>query len=186
MKTPPMGCLTAAMLLAASSASSGKRTVLLDCDLHQQTTSEALKNTHGLGLSELLHGTAELADVLTKDPVTGIYVIPAGAMVPNAADLLMSPRMRDLIAALREEFDYIVMDTAPLLPVVDGLVLTTIADRVLFIVEWGQTPRASISEAFKIMRPELHRLAGIVLNKVDLNQLPGYGYGRSYRYGYVK
>jgi succinoglycan biosynthesis transport protein ExoP len=183
---PAEGKSTAAMLLAASSASSGKRTVLLDCDLHQQTTSEALKNTHGLGLSELLHGTAELADVLTKDPVTGIYVIPAGAMVPNAADLLMSPRMRDLIAALREEFDYIVMDTAPLLPVVDGLVLTTIADRVLFIVEWGQTPRASISEAFKIMRPELHRLAGIVLNKVDLNQLPGYGYGRSYRYGYVK
>jgi succinoglycan biosynthesis transport protein ExoP len=182
---PAEGKSTAAMLLAASSATSGKRTVLLDCDLHQHATSDALQNMHRPGLSELLRGTVELRDVLIKDPVTTAYVIPAGSMVPNAADLLMSQRMRDLIAALRKEFDYIVMDTAPLLPVVDALVLTTIADRVLVIVEWGQTPRASISEAFKVLRPEVHRVAGIVLNKVDLNQLPGYGYGRSYRYGYI-
>ena len=103
-------------------------------------------------------------------------------MVPNAADLLMSQRMRDLIAELRGEFDYIVMDTSPLLPVVDALALATVADKVLLIVEWGQTPRASISEAFKILRPEAHRVAGIVLNKVDLNQLQGYGYRGSYHY----
>ncbi len=181
---PGEGKSTAAMLLAASSANAGKRTVLLDCDLHQHSTSNVLQNAHRPGLSELLRGTAELADVLTKDPVTTGYVIPAGSMVPNAADLLMSSRMRDLIAALRKEFDYIVMDTAPLLPVVDALVLTTLADRVLVIVEWSQTPRASISEAFKILRPEAHRIAGIVLNKVDVTQLPGYGYSRSYRYGY--
>jgi Mrp family chromosome partitioning ATPase len=90
--------------------------------------------------------------------------------------------MRDLIATLRQEFDYIVMDTPPLLPVVDALVLTTIVDKIVVIVEWGRTPRASIAEAFKILRPEAHRVAGVVLNKVDVNQLPGYGYGYGYRY----
>ena len=170
------------MLLAASSASSGKRTVLLDCDMRQQATSQAFRNKRGPGLSELLRGTAKPMDVITKDPATRTYVIPAGSMVPNAADLLMSQRMRDLIAELRGEFDYIVMDTPPLLPVVDALALATVADKVLLVVEWGQTPRAAISEAFKVLRPEAHRVAGIVLNKVDLNQLQGYGYRSGYHY----
>jgi polysaccharide biosynthesis transport protein len=177
---PAEGKSTAAMLLAASSASSGKRTVLLDCDLRQQSTSEAFRSKRQPGLSELLRGTAELMDVITKDPATKTYVIAAGSMVPNAADLMMSQRMRDLIAELRGKFDYIVMDAAPLLPVVDALALATVADKVLMIVEWGQTPRASISEAFKVLRPEAHRVAGIVLNKVDLNQLQGYGYRGGY------
>jgi capsular exopolysaccharide synthesis family protein len=179
---PAEGKSTAAMLLAASSAKSGKKTILIDCDLHRQATSEALRNTHRSGLSDLLRGTAELGDVLARDPVTTAYVIPAGSTAPNAADLLMSHRMRDLIATLRQEFDYIVMDTPPLLPVVDALVLTTIVDKIVVIVEWGRTPRASIAEAFKILRPEAHRVAGVVLNKVDVNQLPGYGYGYGYRY----
>jgi len=179
---PGEGKSAAAMLLAASSASSGKRTALLDCDLRRQSTSEAFRNKRQPGLSELLRGTAELMDVITKDPVTKIYMIPAGSMVPNAPDLLMSQRMRDLIAELRGEFDYIVMDTSPLLPVVDALALATVADKILLIVEWGQTSRASISEAFKVLRPEAHRVAGIVLNKVDLTQLPGYGYDGGYHY----
>jgi succinoglycan biosynthesis transport protein ExoP len=93
----------------------------------------------------------------------------------------MSQRMRDLIAELRGEFDYIVIDTPPLLPVVDALALATVADKILLIVEWGQTPFACISEAFKVLRPEAHRVAGIVLNKVDLKQLQRYGH-RGYHY----
>jgi len=181
---PAEGKSTAAMLLAASSASSGKKTILIDCDLHHQATSQVLQDTRRPGLSDLLRGTAELEDVLIKDPVTSTYVIPTGSRVPNAADLLMSPRMRNLIAALREEFDYIVIDTAPLLPVVDALVLTSLTDRVLMIVEWNQTPRASITEALKLLRPEAHRIAGIVLNKVDLNQMPRYSYRGGYGYGF--
>ena len=73
------------------------------------------------------------------------------------------------------------IDTPPLLPVVDALALATVADKVLLIVEWGQTPFASISEAFKVLRPEAHRVAGIVLNKIDLKQLQRYSY-RGYHY----
>ena len=176
------GKSTAAMLLAASSASTGKKTLLVDCDLRQQSTSEALQRKRGPGLSELLRGRADLMDVITRDPVTLAYLIPAGTMVPNAADLLMSPRMRDLVTDLRREFDFIVMDTTPLLPVIDALVLASVADRVLVIVEWSHTPRAAISEAFKVLRPEAHRIAGIVLNKVDLAQMHRYGYRDSYYY----
>jgi capsular exopolysaccharide synthesis family protein len=150
--------------------------------MRQQATSEAFRTKSRLGLSELLRGRAELMDVITEDPGTNTYVIPAGCMVPNAADLLMSQRMRDLIAELRGEFDYIVMDASPLLPVVDALALATVADKVLVIVEWGQTSRATISEALKVLRPEAHRVAGVVLNKVDVKQLQAYGYRSGYHY----
>ena len=178
---PAEGKSTAAVLLAASSASSGKRTILLDCDLRLRSTSEALGNKHQPGLSELLRGAANLTDVLTEDPVTKAYVIPAGSMAPNAADLLMSQAMLDLIAVLRGTFDYIVMDAPPLLAVVDALALATVADKILVIVEWCQTSRASIYEAFRVLGLEANRVAGIVLNKVDLNQLPGYHGGYRYR-----
>jgi succinoglycan biosynthesis transport protein ExoP len=178
---PAEGKSTAAMLLAASSASSGKQTILLDCDLRQRSTSKALRSKHQPGLSELLRGTAKFTDVITQDPVTKIYVLPAGSMAPNAADLLMSQGMLDLITVLRGTFDYIVMDAAPLLPVVDALALATVADKILVIVEWCQTSRASIYEAFRVLGPVVNRVAGIVLNKVDFKQLPGYGPSYHYR-----
>jgi succinoglycan biosynthesis transport protein ExoP len=177
---PGEGKSTAAMLLAASCASSGKKTILLDCDLRLRSTSEALRGAHRPGLSEFLCGTAKLTDVITQDPVTKTNLIPAGSTRPNAADLLMSQGMLDLIAVLRSGFDYVIIDTPPLLPVVDALVLATVADKILVVVEWCRTPRATINEAFRVLGPEAHRIAGVVLNKVDFDELPGYG-GYQYR-----
>ncbi len=128
-------------------------------------------------MSELLRGAAKLEDVIIEDPITKMHLISAGSMAPNAADLLMSQGMLDLIAVLRSGFDYIVMDAPPLLPVVDALALATVADKILLIVEWRRTPRASIYEALRVLGHEANRVAGIVLNKVEINQLPGYGGG---------
>ncbi|MBV9290178.1 MAG: polysaccharide biosynthesis tyrosine autokinase [Hyphomicrobiales bacterium] len=178
---PDEGKSTTAMLLAASSAGSGKRTILLDCDLRLGSTSKALRNKHRPGLSELLRGAAKLTDVITEDPITKACVIPAGSMATNAADLLMSQAMLDLIAVLRSNFDHIVIDAPPLLPVVDALALATVADKILVVVEWCHTPRAMIHDAFKVLRTDANRVAGIVLNKVDFNQLPAYGAGYRYR-----
>jgi capsular exopolysaccharide synthesis family protein len=177
---PGEGKSTAAMLLAGSSASSGKKTILLDCDLRLRSTSEVLRRKHQPGLSEFLCGRAKLTDVITQDPVTKINFIPAGSTKPNAADLLMSQEMLDLIAVLRSGFDYVVMDSPPLLPVVDALALATGVDKILVIVEWSRTPRNSIYEALRVLGPEANRVAGIVLNKVDFNELPGYS-GYQYR-----
>jgi capsular exopolysaccharide synthesis family protein len=178
---PAEGKSTTAMLLAASCASSGKRAILLECDLHQPSASGLVGNKRQPGLSEFLQGKVAISEVITRDPVTKTYVMPAGSVMPNAAECLLSKRMRDLIHVLRGEFDYVVIDAPPLLLVVDTLVLATIADKVLVIVAWDHTPRANISAAFKLLGPEAHRVAGIVLNKVDLAKMPEYGYGR-YRY----
>ena len=89
--------------------------------------------------------------------------------------------MLDLIAVLRRGFDYVIMDSPPLLPVVDALALATGADKILVVVEWCRTPHASIYEAFRVLGPEANRVAGVVLNKVDFTELPGYGGHGYYR-----
>jgi succinoglycan biosynthesis transport protein ExoP len=173
---PGEGKTTTARLLAASSAAAGRRTLLLDCDLHRSTGRGEVADGPALGLSDLLRRTAELSDVLVQDPVAKYFVISAGCNVSNAADWLMSSRMHDLIRILRDEFEYIVMDAPPLLPVVDALALSRLADKILIVVAWSDTPRRTISEAFTILRPEAHRVGGIVLNKIDFVCLPDYAY----------
>ncbi len=175
---PGEGKSATAMLLAASSAASGRRTVLVDCDLRHQSISGVF-GRKGQGLAELLRGEAEVADVVIDDALTGIRVIPAGSAVRNSADLLMSQRMHDLVAELRDSYDYVVMDASPLLPVIDALALAAMVDKILVVVEWGHTPRLSVSEAFKVLRPEAHRIAGVVLNKVELQS---YLYNARYHY----
>jgi polysaccharide biosynthesis transport protein len=176
---PGEGKSTSAMLLAASSASAGKKTILLDCDLRLRSTSKALRRQHQPGLSEFLSGTAKLTDVITQEPVTQINLIPAGSAKENVADLLMSQGMLDLIAVLRSSFDYVIMDSPPLLPVVDALALAAGADKILVVVEWCRTPRATIYEALRVLGPGANRVAGVILNKVDFSELPGY---RGYQY----
>ena len=87
--------------------------------------------------------------------------------------------MHDLVAELRDSYDYVVMDASPLLPVIDALALAAMVDKILVVVEWGHTPRLSVSEAFKVLRPEAHRIAGVVLNKVELQS---YLYNARYHY----
>jgi capsular exopolysaccharide synthesis family protein len=172
---PGEGKSTAATLLAASSAVSGRKTVLIDCDLRHRSISATLENKQP-GLSELLSGAASLAEVTQRHPLMDTDVIAAGSIVRNPADLLMSRSMHDVVAQLRDKYDYIVMDASPLLAVVDALALATVADKILVVAEWSRTPRESISEAFRILRPEQSRVAGIVLNKVDPKRMRGYGY----------
>jgi exopolysaccharide transport family protein len=180
---PGEGKSATAALLAASSAASGQRTVLVDCDLRRQSISEAFAENQR-GVAEILRGSAHIADVTIKDQATGSHIIPAGSALGNPADLLTSERMHDFIAQLRDDYDYVVLDASPLLPVVDALALANMADKILMIVEWNRTSRDNIADALKMLRPEAHRVAGIVLNKVEFKQLRGYGYG--YAYGYPK
>ena len=168
------------MLLAASSASAGKKTVLLDCDLRLRTTSEALRRRHEAGLSDFLCGAAKLTDVITHDPVTNINLIPAGSAGPNAADLLMSQGMLDLIAVLRNSFDYVIMDSPPVAAGCGRACTCNWRRQDFGGRRVGRTPHATIYEAFRVLGPEANRVAAVVLNKVDFDELPGYG-GHEYR-----
>jgi polysaccharide biosynthesis transport protein len=181
---PGEGKSVVARLLATSSAMAGLRTALVDCDLHHGSLSKRFgRNRSGLGA--VLNGESDLASVIVQDPTTGLFIIPAGFASKSPADLLSSEAMHDLVAQLRLQYDYVVMDAPPLLPVVDALALAAIADKIVMIIEWGRTSRTNVSEALKTLRFARRSIAGIVLNKVDYKRLAsyGYGFGRDYTYG---
>jgi len=178
---PGEGKSATAMLLAGVSARSGLRTVLVDCDLRHHSISDAF-GTQQPSLTDLLTGTSQLADVIVQIPGTGIDLIPAGTASREVTDLLGSERMHHIIALLRERYDYVVLDTPPVLTVVDSLVIATIVDKIVIVVEWRRTPHESISETLRVLRHDARRIAGIVLNKVDLQQLRGYSDAYTYAY----
>jgi polysaccharide biosynthesis transport protein len=171
------GKSAAAMLLAASNAMSGKTVVLVDCDLRQRTVSKAV-GMPGQGLADLLRGGLNsINDVLITGPKGQPHVIPSGSTSASATDLLASADMSGLIALLRERYDRVVLDVAPVLGTVDALALATLVDQIIVVVEWQRTPQDAIGATFKLLERSGHRITGVVLNKVDPKQVRGYGYG---------
>lgn len=181
---PGEGKSTLSMLIAASASLSHQRVILVDCDLRRKSVSAAFGMKDKPGLTDILTDKASLGDVTLRDDATMLSLLPGGVDVQNYADLLNSQRMRDLIAQLRAQFDYVILDATPLLPIVDAAVLAQHADKILMVVEWKRTPRASALEALKALRGETRQIAGIVLNKVNFSRLKSYGYGFGYGYSY--
>jgi succinoglycan biosynthesis transport protein ExoP len=168
------GKSTLSLLLAASSAAAGHRTILVDCDIRGRSISRDL-GVQQLGLTDVLAGNANLLSVIVRHPETDCFVLPAGSVVHSPGDLLASSRMSATIARLRDGYDYIVIDTPPLLSVVDGLAIAGIADKIIVAIDGRKTRPASVAEAFRLLRPEARRIAGIVFNKAEPEQLRRYG-----------
>ncbi len=181
---PGEGKSTLSLLLATSSAAAGHRTILIDCDIRGRSISRDF-GVQQLGLTDVLTGKIDLASSIGRIPETDCFVLPAGSAIRSPGDLLASPRMAAIIARLREEYDYIVIDTPPLLSVVDGRALAGIADKIIVAIDGRTTRPSSVAEAFRLLRPQARRVAGIVFNKAEPEQLRRYGmhdYASDYPY----
>lgn len=172
---PDEGKSTVAVNLAHSFAKSGLRTLLIDADVRKPS----LPSEDSAGLVGLLAGGVPGERAVKLDRTTGLALLPVGpvADVAEAAELLGSPRMRALLDELRERFSVIILDAPPLLPVADTRELLDLADTALFVVEWNRTDPDSVGAALAAMAPNGHKVAGVLLNKVDARALPAYGYG---------
>jgi succinoglycan biosynthesis transport protein ExoP len=175
---PGEGKSATALLLATSSALSGARTVLVDGDLRRRSISELFRQDSQNG-GQLLSSHAENEITAISDPATGLTIISVDGAGCVEASLL------GLIARLSKEYDYVVVDSPPLLgATADALSLAGSADKILMVVEWGQTSKAYIAEAMRLLRLRGRSVDGIVLNKVDYQQLQPYGvygYGAGYQ-----
>ncbi|WP_422027214.1 GumC family protein [Pyruvatibacter mobilis] len=185
---PADGKTTTAISLARASASAGVRTVLLDCDLRRPNVHKNLKGGSGTGpaagIVEVLAGQAELDDALITDEPSGLSYLPVKAGAANPPDLLGSKHMENLLASLRETFDMVVIDSAPVLPVVDSRVLSRRVDKTLFVVRWRNTPRDAAGNAIKDLTEAGADIAGVVFERLDLKKQKKYTYGDSgYYYG---
>ena len=180
---PSEGKTTIALMIAASAAHSGQRVLVIDCDLRRPSASNVLGVDKAAGLVEYLLGEADLQKVLVFSEKYRIWVLPAGGKTQNQADLLASERMKALISATRPKFDTIVIDTPPMGPVIDPLIVSALVDKVIYVVRWASTAREIVHHS--IQRLSGHKkVAGVVFNQVVDAHAQKYGkYAYSYYYG---
>jgi capsular exopolysaccharide synthesis family protein len=180
---PDEGKTTTAVSFARAAAHAGVKTVLVDCDLRHPSVHRALGIARvENGLVECLAGRSEVAEVLLSD--AGLDVLPVASGAANPPDLLGSAQMRRLLDQLRNSYDLVVIDSAPVLPVADTRVLALMADKTVFIVKWDETAGETAAAAVKELRSFNVDLAGVALAQVDTAKLAKYGYaGGGYYYG---
>jgi succinoglycan biosynthesis transport protein ExoP len=159
----------AANLAALMIASSGSRTLLIDGDLHKRLLTARLAPHAREGLIEALANPSRLSAIVCKRQRSGLDVLPCvlSGRVPNAAELLGSPEMEQLLAAARKAYDYIIIEIAPIMSVVDIKMVERFIDRFIFVVQWGQTKRHLVLEALTEAPMIRERVLGIILNKAD-------------------
>jgi len=179
---PGEGKTTTTLCLGRSAAMSGAKVVVVDCDLRRRNLNRLLNIEPVFGLIEVLQGAANIEDALILDELSGAYFLPLSASAQTVKDLFGSIAMDRLIAALRERFDLILMDTAPVIPITDTRVLASKVDVVVFLAQWRKTPRKAIESALAVLNSVGADVAGVALTLVDARQQAKYGYGDSSYY----
>ena len=187
---PGEGKSTLATMLARYSATSGQRTVLIEADLRRPAIGVEFNiPKDNLGLTDLLsHHDMKVEDVLFQDPRTNMKILTRGKMgYVNPIDLFASKRMKAIVNELREHYDLVVIDSAPVMAVPDSRVLQALVDKTMYVVNWDNTPKKVIRNGLHLLHKEGHsNVAGIVIQQVNFKQYGRYGYGDSgyyYHYG---
>jgi succinoglycan biosynthesis transport protein ExoP len=170
---PGEGKSTIAASVAISAASAGLKVALVDADLRHPSTSRLFKLEQKEGLVDLLTGAAAIGDVMTFKS-ENLAIIPAGAKSLNPPDLLGSERMKALVTHLKENFDYVVIDTPPVGPVIDSVIVAGLADKTIFVVRWASTSRDLVKASIQKLSVQ-KRVGGVVLNLVVENRAKKYG-----------
>ncbi len=181
---PGDGKSTIAGNLACSIAQSGKRVLAIDCDLRRPQLTDNFALRHKPGLTDVLNGDCEPSEVCHATPLTTLHVIPSGAVPTNPAEALTLPEMGELLEYLRERYDFIIVDTPPLLVVTDASITASLVDAVILAVRIRRKSKPNCKEALSILRAVGARVIGLVINNSDeasaSDGYKGYGY---YRYG---
>lgn len=178
------GKTTLAINLAQSLATLGIRTLLIDGDLRNPQVTHALCPRADAGLLEVAIGHAAPERAILVDESTGLSILPSTKIkqVEYITELMFSERIVDVLDHFRHRYELIVIDSPPLVPLVDGRALAELADRIILALAWDQTPGEVLSHAMDLLSPVSDRVMGTVLTRVDLSRLQFYDYYRSSAY----
>lgn len=191
---PGEGKSTVATNFAALLAASGKRTLLIDADLRTPRLSRMLNPAPRVGLVEAVLGEMAWSQAIKVDRQTKLAILPIAIrpghdQLHHTNELLASPGMERLMAEVRKNFDYVVVDLAPLGPVVDAKAFEPLADGFIFVVEWGKTPSPMVRDMLEAEHQIETKILGVILNKTDMTALARYsdfGAAEKYRHQYAK
>jgi polysaccharide biosynthesis transport protein len=177
------GKSTLAANLVVSIAQSGKKVVIVDADFRRPRLHKMFNVSGKVGLASVILGEAELKDVIQPTTIPGLFILPCGPIPPNPAELLTVNRFAEILTEIREQFDFVVIDTPPLLAVTDPCVVVPHVDGVILTVRISKNARPHASRAKEILTTLGAHVLGVVVNAVG-RDAQGYGYD-NYRYGYT-
>jgi succinoglycan biosynthesis transport protein ExoP len=183
---PGEGKTTVAASLAAFVAKSGARTLLIDADLRNPSMTRTLGYPNASGLLNMVAEKSQLDDLVITDSKFKFDFLPSSTKTKtlNSSDILNSTAVKDMLRAAKSDYDYVLVDLPPILPVVDVRAAAHLFDAFVLVVEWGGTSTDEILKAVKVSRVLSDRLLGVVLNKADvavMRRFEGYS-DRSYSY----
>lgn len=150
--------------LAVAMAQEKKKILLMDCDLRKPSIHNIFGITNSYGITSILTGELDVHQVIIKTKQLNLDVITSGPIPPNPSELLAMERAKELIEQLKEEYDTILFDSPPVLPVTDGQILAKYADAVVMIIKLGSTQSESVKQAKYMLEHVNARLIGVVLN----------------------
>ncbi|HKY03663.1 MAG TPA: polysaccharide biosynthesis tyrosine autokinase [Blastocatellia bacterium] len=174
---PGEGKTTTVVNTAVSLAQLGASVLIIDCDLRKPAAHKTFGVENSTGLSTYLSRDVELNELIHRLQIPNLSLLPCGAIPPNPAELLASEKMKNMLAALREQYDHILIDSPPLLSVTDPVILSTLVDGVMLVVHGGKSTRAVARRARQELQTVGAKIFGVVLNNLDLR---GNGYGYEY------
>ncbi len=163
-------------------ASSGKKILLLDADLHRAKVSDVFDGSAAKTLNEYLLGEADIESILNKDSKSGLFYIASMPEKRNVQKLLESEKMKALMDYAHANFDSVIVDCPPVIGLADVLFLSRIVDSAMLVVRWSKTPRSVVQNALKVLSRAKIPLSGAVLSRIDLGEYKKHEFGSSYYY----
>lgn len=170
---PKEGKTTVAANFGHLTALSGHRTLLIDGDLHTRSLTRELAPNAKNGLVEALQDPNSFGYQIQRSKETGLDFLPSIYLtrMVNSADIMASKAMADLLTVVRQNYDYIIIDLAPVMPVADSKAMSHLVDAMVYVIEWGKTTRSALQESVSSSEAIQKKLLGAVLNRADPNML---------------
>jgi capsular exopolysaccharide synthesis family protein len=167
---PAEGKTTLTIAFARALAASGLRVLAIDGDIRQPGFDPVFNAGGAPGFTDHLAGLVALKDVLVRDPLSPLMVLPAGTQAKAALSLFLSPALDGFMTQLRESWDVVLLDVPPVFALAEGRVLARMADSALLCIRWGDTPRQVVQAAMTLLREAGVTLAGAVLTRVKVRE----------------
>lgn len=180
--TPNEGKSMTIANLAVVLTQAGKSVLLLDCDMRNPTVHKNFNLSNKVGLSSCISMGTALSDAVQKTSIEGLYALTGGVIPPNPSELLGSEQMKNVLQRAKEQYDYVLIDTPPVMPVTDALIVSRFVDGMILVIASAEVKVEMARDVKKQLQHAGANILGVVLNKVR-SEHHGYGYGYYYYYG---
>lgn len=176
---PSEGKSTVVSNLALTVAETGKKVLLIDCDLRKPSIHKKFNISNNRGISNLLIGQYKFTDVIQRH-TENLYILTSGTIPPNPSEMLSSRKMKAFLEEARKTFDFIILDTPPVIAVTDAQLLSTMVGGVLLVVASGQAEIPAVQRTKELLDQVKANIIGVVVNKAEVHSGKSYGYYHYY------